>query len=290
MGFFDRSKEKLFAGIFGGASTDHIRWERTADGETVVHKVEDEDFPDGSDLIVGSSQAAVLTNGVDMAVFTEAGLIRLDDGDPLFAPFRSASGKRGSALHGTVYYFDTTEMTDLKWGMPTPIVVRLPVEQVDARVRTSGLFSAHIEYGDAMQVGKFLGKVMEGRTDLTREELVSFMRTRIQEQVAKRLSDAIACKNISLARITAYMSDITQMIRGSVQEAFDEAGLTLDQFTLQSINVSQEDLRMIQEAERQRVLQQMAQKKQAASERACPSCGAALPTGGKFCPECGTRI
>lgn len=77
MGFFDRSKEKLFAGIFGGTSTDHIRWERTADGETVVHKVEDEDFPDGSDLIVGSSQAAVLTNGVDMAVFTEAGLSQL---------------------------------------------------------------------------------------------------------------------------------------------------------------------------------------------------------------------
>ncbi|MBQ7344791.1 MAG: SPFH domain-containing protein [Oscillospiraceae bacterium] len=272
---------------------DHIRWERASDGEAavVVHKVEDEDFPNGSDLIVGASQMAVLTNGVDIVAFTDVGLIKLEEGDPLFAPFRSTSGKRGAGLHGTVYFVDTTEMTELRWGMPTPIMVRLPVEQADVRVRTVGMFSAHIEQGDTTQVGKFLRKVMGSRTDLTQEELVSFMRARIQEQVSGLLSDTIVRKNSSLVKLPAYMSDITETIRGAVQEAFEEVGLTLDKFTLQSINVQQEDLRMIQEAERQRLLQQMEQKKkQVPSERRCPSCGDTVSATAKFCTECGTKL
>lgn len=292
MAFFDRFdlKEKLRAGIMGVQAVDRIGWDPGAESSVMVHRIADEDFPNGSSLVLASSQMAIVTNGADVVVFSEPGLVQMEEGDAQFAPFRTGSGKRQSALHGTVYYVNTSGLTELKWGTPTPLKLWLPVEQVEVGVRTYGFFSVRFEKEDIdrsrLQAGAFLRNVVGNRQDLAREELVGLLQEEIRGQVSRLLGEEICCKNLSLMRISMCLPDLAEKIRLSLQEAFNGLGLTLEKFTISAFKVEEEGMRKIQEAEKQRVLAQIQQK----TEKTCPGCGNSLPAGVKFCPECGIRV
>ena len=268
-------KEKQHSGILGAFSVDVIKWEPESDAEAsiIVHKFEYEDFPNGSYLIVGPSQMAIFTNNMNAASSagdTSAGQsqvstfvgpckIKLETGDSRFAPFRnithSLSGGE-SAFHSTVYFVNTTYMNDLSWGTHAPVVVVDPEEEVNVHVRAFGLFGVHIEQLDTsraqLQARKILQKIVGTRADYTREELINFMRAKILEYVPDLLAKSIINKNISVLKISAFLSEFSGIICDSLKSHFDDFGLTLDNFSFHSINVPDEDLRILNEAKIQR--------------------------------------
>ena len=268
-------KEKQHSGILGAFSVDVIKWEPETDAEAsvIVHKFEYEDFPNGSYLIVGPSQMAIFTNNMNAAnslgdastgqsqvtTFIGPCKIKLETGDSRFAPFRNiAHALTGgeSAFHSTVYFVNTTYLNDLSWGTQAPVVVVDPEEDVNAHVRAFGLFGVHIEQVDTsraeLQARKFLQKIVGTRADYTRDELVAFMRAKILEYVPNLLANNIIRQNISVLKISAYLSEFSTTICEALRDHFDEFGLTLDNFSFHSINVPDEDLRIINEAKIQR--------------------------------------
>ena len=268
-------KEKQHSGILGAFSVDVIKWEPESDAEAsiIVHKFEYEDFPNGSYLIVGPSQMAIFTNNMNAAsslgdagagqaqvsTFIGPCKIKLETGDSRFAPFRnithSLTGGE-SAFHSTVYFVNTTYMNDLSWGTHAPVVVVDPEEEVNVHVRAFGLFGVHIEQLDTtraqLQARKILQKIVGTRADYTREELINFMRAKILEYVPDLLAKSIINKNISVLKISAFLSEFSGIICDSLKSHFDEFGLTLDNFSFHSINVPDEDLRILNEAKIQR--------------------------------------
>ena len=143
-------------------------------------------------------------------------------------------------------------MNELSWGTQAPIVVVDPEEEVNVHVRAYGLFGVHIEQVDTsraeLQARKFLQKVVGTRADYTREELVSFMRAKILECVPDLLANQIIHEEISVLKISAYLSKFSKTIYEALIEHFDTFGLTLDNFSFHNINVPDEDLRIINEA------------------------------------------
>lgn len=268
-------KEKQHSGILGAFSVDVIKWEPETDAEAsvIVHKFEYEDFPNGSYLIVGPSQIAFFTNNMNSAnsrgdaskgqsqvtTFIGPCKIKLETGDSRFAPFRNITHTLTdgeSPFHCTVYFVNTTYLNDLSWGTQAPVVVVDPEEEVNVHVRAFGLFGVHIEQRDAiradLQVRKILQKIVGTRSDYTRDELVAFMRAKILEYVPNLLANNIIRQNISVLKISAFLSEFSSAICESLRDHFDEFGLTLDNFSFHSINVPDEDLRIINEAKIQR--------------------------------------
>lgn len=268
-------KEKQHSGILGAFSVDVIKWEPESDQEAsiIAHKYEYEDFPNGSYLIVGPSQMAIFTNNMtagnslgddgtgaaQLTTFMGPCKIKLETGDSRFAPFRNISHALTggeSAFHSTVYFVNTTYMNELSWGTQAPVVVTDPEEDVNVHVRAFGLFGVHIEQIDTsraeMQARKFLQKVVGTRADYTREELISFMRAKILEYVPDLLGKQIIREQISVLKISAYLSEFSKAICDKLVEHFDSFGLTLDNFSFHNINVPDEDLRIINEAKIQR--------------------------------------
>ena len=268
-------KEKPHSGIVGAFAVDVIKWEPESDQEAsvIVHKYEYEDFPNGSYLIVGPSQMAIFTNNMNtgesmgdgangaaqLTTFLGPCKIKLETGDSRFAPFRNfAHNLTGgeSAFHSTVYFVNTTYMNELSWGTQAPVVVVDPEEDVNVHVRAYGLFGVHIEKIDTsraeQQARKFLQKVVGTRADFTREELISFMRAKILEYVPNLLANQIIREQISVLKISAYLSEFSQTIYQELIEHFDSFGLTLDNFSFHNINVPDEDLRIINDAKIQR--------------------------------------
>lgn len=264
-------KEKQHSGILGAFAVDVIKWEPETDAEAsvIVHKFEYEDFPNGSYLVVGPSQMAIFTNNMNAAnsmgdvsvgqaqvtTFVGPCKIKLETGDSRFAPFRNISHALTggeSAFHSTVYFVNTTYLNDLTWGTQAPVVVVDPEENVNVHVRAFGLFGVHIEHVDSthaeLQARKILQKIVGTRADYTRDELIRFMRAKILEYVPNLLANSIIRQNISVLKISAFLSEFSETVCAALRDHFDGFGLTLDNFSFHSINVPDEDLRIINEA------------------------------------------
>lgn len=268
-------KEKQHSGILGAFAVDVIKWEPESaqEASVIVHKHIYEDFPNGSTLIVGPSQMAIFTNNMNagsslrddgsgvaqMTTFIGPCKIKLETGDSRFAPFRNISHALTggeSAFHSTVYFVNTTYMNELSWGTQAPVVVEDPEENVNVHVRAFGLFGVHIEQIDTskaeMQARRFLQKVVGTRADYTREELISFMRAKILEYVPDLLGKQIIRENISVLKLSAYLSEFSKALFDELLQHFDDFGLTLDNFSFHNINVPDEDLKVINDAKIQR--------------------------------------
>lgn len=263
-------KEQQHSGILGSFSVDMIKWEPETSQEAAIiaHKHIYEDFPNGSYLIVGASQMAVFTNNLSaegsldatgagqaqVSTFIGPCKIKLETGDSRFAPFRNiAHTLTGgeSAFHSTVYFVNTTYMNELTWGTHDPITVEDPEEGVNIRVRAHGLFGVHIEQVDSVNAvinaRKFLQKIVGTRADFTREELIGFMRAKIQEYVPDLLAKSIVEQQIGILKISTRLSDFSQIIKEKLVDHFAEFGLTLDNFSFTNISAPQEDLAAINE-------------------------------------------
>lgn len=270
MGLFtkEREIEKDRSGILGAFSVDLIKWEPKDDSEAsvIVHKFEAEDFPNGSQLIVGPSQMAIFVNNLLAGKSSEAGeggqsqmltfvgpcKIKLETGDSRFLPFRNISHKLTggeSAFHSAVYFVNTTYMNELNWGTQDPILVEDPEEQVNVHVRAFGLFGVHIEQNDnsvaVLHANRFLRKVVGTRAEYTRRELTNFMRAKILEYVPDLLAKAMVDRQVGILKISTYLKEFSNIIQQELAGHFEDFGLTLDQFSFHSINAPEEDLRAI---------------------------------------------
>ena len=252
-------------GIISNVAVDVIKWEPETSEESslIVHKFEKEDFPNGSQLIVGPSQIAVFINNMAeekareasggnptvVSVFPGPCRIKLETGESRIAPFRNLAREftgGESAYHSSVYFINTTYMNELNWGTQAPIVVVDPEEEVNVHVRAFGLFGVHIEHLDtsvaSVQAEKFLRRVVGTRADYTRNELVAFMRAKILERVPDLLANKIVNDRIGILTISSHLSEFSSLVLDDLIPSFDEFGLTLDNFSFHSINVPEEDL------------------------------------------------
>ena len=274
MGLFsgneNNPKEKKHSGILGMFANDVIKWEPEKDSEldVIVHKFEYEDFPNGSQLIVGHSQMAFFVNNMEAgssgvaggsgqaqaSVFIGPCKIKLDTGNPRFSLFRNFNNALtggDSAFHCTVYFINTTYLNDLNWGTQSPIVIMDPVEEVNIHVRAQGLFGVHIEQADealaVVQAMKVLKKIVGTKADFSKNDLIAFMRAKILEYVPTLLATRIIDKNVGILTISKYLKEFSNIIKDDLVEHFNDFGLTLDNFSFNNINAPDEDLQAINE-------------------------------------------
>ena len=273
MGLFQSNnpKEKPRSGVLGAFSSEVIKWEpeTSSENQVIVHKYEYEDFVDGSYLIVGPSQMAVFINNLDsgssinadtshhtqVSTFVGPDKIKLTTGDSRFAPFRNtAHALTGgeSAFHSTVYFINTCYMNELRWGTQEPIYVEDPQEHINVHVRAFGLFGTHIEKMDetkaAICARRFLEKVVGTQANYTQDQLTSFMRAKILEEVPNLLAQKMIQDKIGALQISAYLEEFSEAIYTKLIGGFEDFGLSLDHFSFTNINVPDRDLALLNEA------------------------------------------
>ena len=78
------------------------------------------------------------------------------------------------------------------------------------------------------------------------------MRAKILEYVPDLLAKAIVDQGVSVLKIATHLSDFSSQMQGKLVNYFDEFGLTLDNFSFNSIKPFEEDLAAINEMKIQR--------------------------------------
>ena len=232
-----------------------IKWEAktAAENDIVVYKHEAEDFSCNAQLLVAPSQVALFVNEGEIVPFLPGHYTLEESNNSAFGFIQRWRTRRSggvSSFHCQVYFINLVHYNDLKFGTINPIQMQDAEEGVNIHVRAAGLFGAHINNDDkdGKDVIKFFTKVVGTRSVFTKQELTDYLRSKIVERVSDLLGKTMIIKNISILKVAAYYSDLSDSLKEQMIPFFADYGIAIHNFSFMTINAPDEDLQAINEA------------------------------------------
>ena len=322
MGILDAIKGQLI---------DVIEWSDNS-GKTMVHKYDmnGKEIMMGAQLTVRESQVAIFVNEGEIADVFEPGRYELKTSNmPVLTALKSWKYGFNSPFKSDVYFVNTKQFLDMKWGTSNPVMMR-DAEFGMIRVRAFGIYSFRVS--DAV---KFLKEVFGTAALFT----VEGVEGQIKRTLVSGLSDAIAESKIPALDLAANYEELSAYAMQAINPKLAEFGLTLCSFVIENISLPEEVEKSIDKRTSMGVLgnldqyakyqaaeamrdaasnpngmagmgvgmgagaamgqmfaQGMAPSAPQASPTApaaaavvCAACGANIAAGSKFCPECGAK-
>ena len=307
---------------------DVIEW-KDASQDTMVYRYdcEGKEIMMGAQLTVRESQVAVMVNEGQLAdVFTPGRYELQTQNMPIMTALKSWKFGFNSPFKAEVYFVNTKQFLDQKWGTSNPVMMR-DTEFGMIRLRAFGIYAFAV---DDPKV--FLKEVFGTNGMYTTEDVTG----QIKRTIVSGLSDAIAQSKIPALDLAANYDELGAYALQTLSPRIKSLGLKLTSFVIENISLPEEvekamdrrtsmgvvgDLNkyaQFQAAESMRdaannqngaagmgagfgaaaMMGQMmnasftggAQQQQQPPVQAqgqCIACGAGIAAGAKFCPECG---
>lgn len=201
--------------------------------------VENKEIKMGAQLIVAPTQVAIFINEGKIADVFQPGRYALETKNiPILTKLKSWPYGFNSPFKAEVYFINTKQLTNQRWGTTSPINLRDQDFKFIA-IRANGTFSYHIS-----EPVKFLETIIGNASTATADNMIEQLRS----QILATFSDALGESQTSFMDLAAFTEDISRLVEMNLQEKFMPYGLTLDTFDIQSFNLPKE----VQEAINQR--------------------------------------
>ncbi|MEM6264282.1 MAG: SPFH domain-containing protein [Bacteroidota bacterium] len=225
-------------GIFDfirGQFIDVIEWVDYS-RDMVMWKFPDQDkeVKMGAQFTVRESQVAILINEGKMADVFEPGRFELTTRNmPIMTKLNSWKYGFESPFKVDVYFFNTRQFTDNKWGTPSPVTIAdSKFQQVE--------FRAYGSYNFRIQNFEQFFKEFAG-TDpqLTLAEIEPTLKGKLVDRFTEIVAE-MAQNNFSFVEMQANKSEFVQALMPRIQSYMDGFGLELTDFSIQSITLPDE--------------------------------------------------
>lgn len=182
----------------------------------------------GAQLIVRPGQQAVFVHQGRIADVFEPGQYTLETKNlPVLSTLAGWKHGFDSPFKAEVYFVRTTEITDLKWGTPNPVMMRDP-DFGPVRVRAFGGYTLKATEPKALMEG------LVGTDGSFETEEVTELLRRI---VASAFADVVASSELAVLDLASNYAELAEEVRrAAVTRIDDEYGLDLPQ--LQIVNIS----------------------------------------------------
>jgi membrane protease subunit (stomatin/prohibitin family) len=223
MGFFDKVRHELI---------DIIEWTNEP-GEILVHKFERHDnaIKMGAKLVVRPGQRAVFVDEGKVADTFDPGTYTLEtDNIPILTTLRGWKYGFQSPFKAEVYFIDTTEQLDRKWGTQNPVMLR-DADFGVVRLRCRGNYSYRTGTNKDL-ISRFVG----GQSEFRRGDLES----QVRAKVVSAFSDVLGELKIPALDLLAQYDEISLAMKKKMTAVFEELGLEILSFTLENIDVPEE--------------------------------------------------
>ncbi|MBQ9942789.1 MAG: SPFH domain-containing protein [Clostridia bacterium] len=316
--------------IFKSQLIDVIEW-KDSSANTMVYRYDrgGKEIMMGAQLTVRESQVAVMVNEGQIAdVFTPGRYELSTQNMPIMTALQSWKFGFNSPFKAEVYFINTKQFLDLKWGTANPVMMR-DAEFGMVRLRAHGIYSFRV--ADPVV---FLKEVFGTSAYMT----VDGVEGQVKRTLVSGLSDAIAQSKIPALDLAANYDELSQYALKMLAPRIENLGLKLESFVIENISLPQEveeamdrrtsmgvvgDLNkytQFQAAESMReaannqggtagmgagmgagmmmaqtmqmaghMSQQSAAPAVSGETKFCPECGQKIPRTAKFCPECGKK-
>jgi membrane protease subunit (stomatin/prohibitin family) len=223
MGLFDKLKGEL---------VDIIEW--TDDSrDTIVWRFPryENEIKMGAKLIVRESQAAVFVNEGQIAdVFTPGTFTLTTQNMPILSTLKGWKYGFESPWKAEVYFVNTRQFTDMKWGTQNPVIVRDP-EFGAVRLRAFGAFAMRV-VDPARLLRELVGTDPQFRT----EEVQEYLR----QLVVGHLGSALATANVPMLDLAAQQLAIGNTLAAVLSDELAPSGIAIPKFIIENISVPPE--------------------------------------------------
>ncbi len=292
--------------------------------------VQDQEIKNGAQLIVRESQTAVFVAEGQIADLFPPGRYTVDGGNtPLLSKLGAWKYGFNSPFKAEVYFVNTKQFTDLKWGTPNPVMMR-DADFGMVRLRAFGIYS--IRVADARS---FIKEIAGTNSRFVTEDIEG----QLKRTLVGGFSDSLAEAKIAALDLASNYDELSKFVRTKLNDDFKAFGLELTKFVIENISLPQEveaamdrrtsmgvigDVGRYTQFQAADALRDAAQNpsggagtgaglgagfaignamagamtdamKQSKGSGApagvtCPKCGAANSAGAQFCNECGAKM
>ncbi|NML21884.1 SPFH domain-containing protein [Pseudoflavitalea sp. G-6-1-2] len=205
----------------------------TPDPNLLMWKFADEDkeIKNGAKLTVRESQHAMLLNEGQLADIFAPGLHTLStENIPILSRLKGWKYGFKSPFKADVYFFNTHQFINNKWGTPAPILMNDPVFG-QVRVRAFGSFDLRIA-----DVGVFFKQYAGTYKQLTIFEL----QHQLRDFIAPKFGEVLANEHIAVTEVAGNVTELSKKIEPFLKPYFLQLGVELTQFTITSVTLPDE--------------------------------------------------
>lgn len=184
-----------------------------------------------STLTVKDSQVAIFVHKGQVADVFGPGLYNL--GTQIFPILtKLAAWKYAFETPTTVdvYFINTKQFTDIKWGTMNPIMMRDP-EFGMIRVRGFGAFAFRV-YDPSV----FLKELFGTNSSFKTEDITGFLKT----MLISSLADVLGESRISAIDLAANTLEFNEIVKAQIQSKFREIGLEMTNLFIENMSVPEE--------------------------------------------------
>ncbi len=227
MGIFD-----AIGSLVKGQFIDVIEWTDNT-GNTMVCKYDmgGKEIMMGAQLTVRESQVAIFVNEGELADVYGPGRYELSTANmPIMTKLQSWKFGFNSPFKADVYFVNTKQFLDRKWGTANPVMMR-DAEFGMIRIRAFGVYAFKV--ADPMT---FLREVFGTRKITTAEDIEG----QIKRTLVSGLSDAIAESKIPALDLAANYDELSNYALQAINPKVLPLGVTLTSFVIENISLPEE--------------------------------------------------
>jgi membrane protease subunit (stomatin/prohibitin family) len=202
-------------------------------GDTMVYRfpVRDQEIKNGAQLIVRESQAAVFVHEGQIADVFPPGRYSIDGGNmPILSKLGAWKYGFNSPFKSEVYFVNTKQFTDLKWGTPNPVMMR-DTDFGMVRLRAFGIYTIRVADPRAL-----LKEVAGTNAHFTTEDIEG----QLKRTLVSGFSDALGESKIAALDLASKYDELSQIARAKLGDEFKSFGLELTKFIVENISLPQE--------------------------------------------------
>lgn len=216
--------------------------------DQLVWKYGDENITTTSQLIVDETHEALLVVNGNAADLFGPGTRTLSlPNIPIVNKIISIPTGGDNPFPCKVFYVNKVHHLDLMWGTQGAIAVEDPDYQIFLHVMLHGTVA--ISVGDTR---KFLLKLVGFRKQFDPEDIVTNFRGLISAHVKDCISKIMINGKIGYFQMNANLMEVSEVVRERLASIFDEYGVVIHYFNIESIEVPEKDYDMVKEAKERR--------------------------------------
>lgn len=220
-----------------GQFIEVIEWtDNTTD--TIVYRfpVNNNEIKMGAKLTVRESQTAIFVNEGTVADVFKPGLYELSTENlPVLTKLKSWKYGFNSPFKAEVYFLNTKQFIDQKWGTVNPIMMRDP-ELGMLRLRAFGIYSFRLT--DPV---KFMQEIF-GTCQVYDTESIS---GQLKRSIISGVTDLLGEMNVPALDLARYYDEISSQAKVKLQANFEAFGLQLTSFFIENISLPEEVEKML---------------------------------------------
>jgi membrane protease subunit (stomatin/prohibitin family) len=227
MGIFDKVKDAAMNQFI-----EVIEWlDESKDTLLYRFPVAGQEIKNGAQLIVRESQAAVFVFEGQVADVFEPGRYTVEGGNtPILSKLGAWKYGFNSPIKSEVYFVNTKQFTDMKWGTSNPIMLR-DADFGIVRLRAFGAYSLRVA-----DPGEFIKQIAGTNAHFQTEDIDG----QLKRAIVTEFSDALGEMQIPALDLAAQYKELGEAIRAKINGDFSGYGLEVTKFYIENISLPPE--------------------------------------------------